>query len=127
MPQPTPRERFFILLRAAFAEGSLGKLTLGKHRGSDPTLQNIFVRSVALKAGPRFSFVYRHATRDVAKNFTTEEALAEIDSLLGKVFLDAHLFTTGQSAQFESQPDGTARLRVKAAATPGAPPPMRWG
>ena len=122
MPQPTPREQFFVLLRAAFGDGSLVKLTLGKHRGADPTLRNVFVRSVTLKTGPRFAFVYRHTTRDLAKNFAANEALAEIQSLLGQAFLDAHLFTTTQSAQFEGQPDGTARIRIKAAAVaPTAP------
>jgi SAM-dependent methyltransferase len=122
MPQPNPRERFFNLLRDAIADGEVVKLTLGKHRGTDATLQNIFVRPVTLKAGPRLAFVYRHATRDVAKNYSPEEALPEIQSLIGAAFLDAHLFTSTQTAQLECQPDGSARLRVKAAASaPTAP------
>lgn len=111
------RSRFLALLRAAIADGTLVKLTLGKHRGADATLQNIFVRPVALKAGPHLAFVYRHATRDITKNFPAEAALAEIESLVGASFLDAHLFTATQTAQLECQPDGAARLRVKATAS----------
>lgn len=108
------RDRFIELLRATVHGGRLVKLTLGKHRGPDATLQNLFVRPVTLKSGPQFAFVWRHATRDVTKNHAPAAALREIEPLIGSQFLDAHLFTTAQTAQLECQPDGTARLRIKA-------------
>ena len=111
--QPPARDRFLALLGEAVAAGSLVKLTLGKARGADPTLRNIFVRPVALKAGPRLTFVWRHTARDVTKNLAPAEALAAIAALLGRDFLDAHLFTATHSAQLETQPDGSARLRLK--------------
>ena len=109
------RDRFLALLQAAVDEGKLVKLTLGKYRGADPSLRNLFVRPVALQAGPRLSFLWRHATRDVTKNHPPAEALAEISTLLGRDFLDAHLFTAAQSAQLECEPEGAGRLRVTAA------------
>jgi hypothetical protein len=116
------RDRFFDLLRSAIQDGSLVKLTLGKYRGTDATLQNIFVRPVGLKTGPHLAFVTRHATRDVTKNFEAEAAVTEVDRLLGATFLDAHLFTTTQTAQFESEPDGAARLKVTAVGKEKQPP-----
>ncbi len=117
MPQPTALERFLPLLRSALTAGTLTKLTLGKPAPAltraYPTLQNVFVRPVALKTGPQLTFVWRHTTRDVTKNHSPAEALALIEAALGRDFLDAHLFTGTQTAQFETQPDGTARLRVK--------------
>jgi SAM-dependent methyltransferase len=116
---PSARERFLALLHAAVAEGALSKLTLGKYRGPDSSLRNLFVRPVALRAGPHLSFVWRHATKDVTKNHAPEPALAEIASLLGTDFLDGHLFTAAFSAQLEGEPDGSARLKIEpAAATP---------
>jgi SAM-dependent methyltransferase len=124
MSQPSARDRFSALLRASVAEGTLTKLTLGKPGPglSDPTLQNVFVRPVLLKTGPHLTFVWRHATRDVTKNHSPDDSLALIDSLLGREFLDAHLFTTAQSAQLECQPDGSARIRLKAATAAASPP-----
>ena len=113
MPSPSARDRFLALLGAALRDASLTKLTLGKYRGSDATLQNLFVRPVALKSGPQFAFVWRHGTRDVTKNHPADEALVLLEPMLGRDFLDAHLFTPAQTAQFESQPNGTARLHVK--------------
>ncbi|MBM3851742.1 MAG: methyltransferase, partial [Verrucomicrobia bacterium] len=112
MPAPSARDRFLGLLRAAVPSGALVKLTLGKHRGAEPSLQNLFVRPVALKSGPHLAFVWRHANRDITKNHAPDAALALLEPLIGGDFLDAHLFTTTDHAQFESQPDGTARLKV---------------
>ena len=130
MSQPTALDRFLPLLRSALTEGTLVKLTLGKPAPAltrtDPTLQNVFVRPVALKTGPSLTFVWRHATRDVTKNHSPTEALALVEAALGRDFLDAHLFTVTHTAQFETQPDGTARLRVKVnpAAPSGAAAPL---
>jgi hypothetical protein len=105
--------RFFNLLQLALTNSTLIKITLGKCRSADPTLKNVFVRPVALKAGPHLSFVWRHATRDITKNRPHAEALRELNELVGRDFLDAHLFTTTESAQLEYQSDGSARLSVK--------------
>jgi Methyltransferase domain len=116
------RARFLALVATAVGDSTLVKLTLGKPRGADATLENVFMRPVALKSGRQLSLVWRHATRDITKNYPPVEALALIESLLGKDFLDAHLFTTIQHAQLEGLPDGTARLRVKAAAADSSAP-----
>lgn len=117
------RDRFLALLHSAVADGTFTKLTLGKARAPDPTLQNLFVRPVTLKAGPHLTFVWRHATRDLTNNLPPAAALALLDPLVGTDFLDAHLFTVAQSAQLECQPDGTARLHLAhAVALPSSPP-----
>jgi SAM-dependent methyltransferase len=110
------RERFIGLLRAATGDGTLVKLTLGKpHAGTaEPSLKNLFARPVTLKSGPHLSLVWRHATRDITKNFPPAEALAQLEPLIGTTFLDAHLFTPAQAAQLETGDDGHGHLRVKA-------------
>jgi len=123
MAQPAARDRFLDLLRPAVRDGTLVKLTLGKHRGADATLKNIFVRPVTLKTGPQLSFVYRHATRDITKNLPPAEAVALIADLVGSDFLDAHLFTPVQTAQLEIAADGTARLSLKTAGSAPAAAP----
>ena len=123
MPKPDARDRFLDLLRSALRDGTLVKLTLGKHRGADPTLQNLFVRPVVLKGGPHLSFVWHHATRDVTKNHPPAGALALLEPLVGGDFLDAHLFTPAQTAQLACTPAGRPRLSLKTAVTAPAPPP----
>lgn len=105
------RERFLASLRSALEDGSFLKLTLGKPRSSDPSLRNVFVRPVMLKRGPHLAFVWRHQTRDVTKNILPADALPQIEAWLGTDFLDAHLFTTGQTVQLELQSRDEGRLR----------------
>ncbi|HEX2101262.1 MAG TPA: SAM-dependent methyltransferase [Candidatus Synoicihabitans sp.] len=124
MSQPLPaRDRFLQALRSAVGDGTLTKLTLGKYRGSDATLKNVFVRPVALKSGPHLSFVWRHETRDVTKNHAPAEALALLESHIGRDFLDAHLFTPMQTAQLETSTDGHTRVSIKFAKVAPPPPP----
>lgn len=111
-PQPSAKEKFLALLKAAAGNASWIKLTLGAHVGEDRTLKNIFVRPVSLRAGLRLSFTFRHATRDITKNFTTDEALVLLGKLIGGDFKTAHLFTTGQSVQLDAPEGRPARLTV---------------
>jgi hypothetical protein len=116
-------ERFIGLLRAATGDGTLVKLTLGKPRvgTAEPSLENLFARPVTLKGGPHLSLVWRHATRDITKNFPPAEALAQLEPLIGTTFLDAHLFTPVQTAQLETGDDGHGHLRVKNLSSVPAP------
>lgn len=118
-----PRQRFLDSLTAAVRDGTLVKLTLGKARAADKTLKNLFVRPVALKTGPHLSFLYRHETKDITKNFKPDEALPLLTSLLGTDFLDAHLFTPAQTAQLSCAPEGKDKLVVKNATAAPMPPP----
>lgn len=126
MNADSPRDRFLHLLRTAVADGSLLKLTLGKPGTPEgpEAPRNLFVRPVALKAGPHLALVTRYATRDVTKNLRPDEACVMLTALIGREFLDAHLFTPLQTAQLETKPDGSARLHVKTAqSAPPAPAP----
>jgi SAM-dependent methyltransferase len=124
---PLPaRERFLALLRAAVEREELVKLTLGKPAGADPTLRNLLVRPVHLKAGPRLACVWRYATRDVTKNHSGPEALALLAPLIGTDFLDAHLFTAAQTAQLECG-QGADRLHLTAHPQAGPRPGTSGG
>lgn len=115
MSQPSALERFLSLLRSSIEQGTWVKLTLGKYRGAEAGLKNIFARPVVLKSGPHVSFVYRYETRDVTKNQIPAEALRTIEGLLGGDFLDAHLFTPAQTAQLSTDGAGQQRLHLKLA------------
>lgn len=121
----TARARFLRLVETALREGTLVKLTLGKPApgAPDPTLRNVFVRPVVLRDGPHLSFVSRHTARDLTRNHRPEAAQEVIQSLLGRDFLDAHLFTPTQTAQLELASDGSGRLRVKAVVDAPSPVP----
>jgi len=106
------KERLLALLREALADQTLVRLTLGAHIGQDRTLKNLLVRPLLLRNEPRLSFVYRHATCDVTKNFAPDEALSRLEPLLGTEFRTAHLSTTRHSVQLEFKRGRDPRLTI---------------
>ena len=106
-------EQFLALVGQAFERRSLIKLTLGDARTPDATLRNVYVRRVELRAGERFSFCYRHRTRDLTRNLEAQPALAEIAQLLGRDFAGAHLFTTEQEAELRCPAAREPHLRIR--------------
>jgi len=109
---PDAKQRWLALLAAAVRDGSLVKLTLSRPCCAEASLKNVIVRPVALRAGDRLSFVFRHDTRDITKNLTAEEGLARIESLLNGEFCAANLFTIGQSAELELRAGQKPRLAL---------------
>jgi len=116
----SPQEDFAARLDASVRDGSFVRLTLGKPRGDDPTLQKVIIRPVTLKAGPHLSFVWRHDTRDLTRNLPPAEGVREIVRLTGSTFHSAHLATTTQGVQLEFNKTGEPRLHLGRAAE--APP-----
>jgi len=113
---------FLSLLDAAVRDGTLERLTLGKPRGADATLRNLFIRPVRLKAGLHLGFLWRHATRDITKNVAPADALIEIGRLVGTNFHSAHLFLAQRTIQLEFNKKGEPRLTFgkRQAASDGA-------
>ncbi len=102
-------------LRQAWEQGTLVKLTLGAARGADASLQNLFARPVALRAGARLSFVFRHTTKDVTKNLPLAEAIEWLRRLLDTDFGSAHLFTTEAEWELQFPGGGEPRLAKRPA------------
>ena len=122
MANLTAKDKWIARFTEALADASFVKLTLSGPRGRDLSLQNVFVRPVTLREGPRLQFVYRHGTRDVAKNFEQAEALQLIDELVGGYFRYANLFTTLLTANLEFR-DGRNSRFLEGKPAHSEPPP----
>jgi hypothetical protein len=121
MPSPTPSANpddalgtFLTLLDAALTEHSLQKLLLSKYRGSEPELQRLEIRAIALRNEPALSFVYSYKTRSITKNHKPEEAQALIAELLGGDFKSAHLHSDSEEVQLSISKKGKSSLHRKA-------------
>ena len=120
--QADARERFMLLVRTALADGSFARLLLSKYVGAEPDLERLTLREVQLRGQRQLSFLWRHKTRDVTKNHALDDALAQVDALLGHDFHNAQLLTGTQEIQLAFSRKGRPSLRVGAlsAAAPGA-------
>ena len=75
------------------------------------------MRPVVLKEIPHLSFLYRHKTRDITKNFVVTEGLALIQTLLGTDFKAAHFAALDSETQLSVSKKGKV-LSVAVSDTP---------
>lgn len=116
-------ERFLHLVRLALAGGQFGKLLLSGLVGDNSDVERLTVRAIELRGEPALSFLWRHRTKDVTKNHAPEAGLAEIATLLGERFRNAHLHTATEEVQFAVSRKGRETLRVtRIDALEAAPP-----
>lgn len=76
-------EKFLLDLNLLIENKSLIKLSLGNYKGAEPSLKNIYIKPVEIKQELMLSFVYRHQTKDITKNYSIEDAIGEIKELVG--------------------------------------------
>jgi hypothetical protein len=90
---------FLDLFRQACIAGEFIRLTLGKPAKSNVDIQNVYIRPIEIKKQLMLSFVFRHATKDITKNFSIDDAIVQVKSLVGYVFFHAVLFTARNDIQ----------------------------
>jgi precorrin-6B methylase 2 len=86
--------QFLQKFQESLERGDFIKLTLSQYKGGDKTLKNIYARKVLIKREEHLSFIYRHKTNDITKNFSLAEGMSLIERALSNDFDGATLFTT---------------------------------
>src|SRR6185436_13173308 len=117
---PPAQQRFCELMQEALADGSLLRITLGAPLRqapfdglrAGPGLKSLVIRPIVLKDGPRLSFVFHYATRDITKNYPHADGLRRITDGLGTDFRTAHLTTTRHTAQLQYQAGRAPQLTL---------------
>ncbi len=94
----------------SIASDTFLKITLSKPREAGEALQNVYIRPIVLKNKPQLSFLFRNKTNDQTKNYTTEEGLLELESLLKNSFFFATLFTSKGDYFLQISKKGTGTL-----------------
>jgi methylase of polypeptide subunit release factors len=93
------------------------KLSLGKYRGADQTLNKISIRVLSVKNQPHLSFVYHHQTKDVTQNFSLAEGQTKIQTYLdqnqAESFKSAHLRVQNEELQLVFNKKNQAIIHVQ--------------
>lgn len=90
----------------AFNAGALQRLVLSKYKGNEPELNRITLRPVQIKEQKLLSFLYEYRTNHVTKNFTINDALIQLQQLLGAEFHNAHMITDDWETQLSFSKKG---------------------
>ncbi|MCC7305800.1 MAG: SAM-dependent methyltransferase, partial [Alphaproteobacteria bacterium] len=81
--------------------GSFVKLSLSGYRGGEADLKKIDIRKIIVKGAEKLSFTYHYKTRDIVKNYDTQEATAKLKTFLPD-FRNGILFTTAFDLHLEN-------------------------
>ena len=97
----------------AVQNNNLLKITLGSKRDKTTDLKNVFIKPVLIKEQPHLSFVYRHTTNDITKNFTPAQSINIIQELLQNSFFNADVYTSSSTVYYSILKDGKEKLVSK--------------
>lgn len=107
--------QFTELLSESVNSGSFSRLVMSKYCGAEEELVRLVVRPVVLRELDNLTLVYSYKTRDITKNYTLDEGLALLSSMLGSEFKSAHLFSSEGEAQLNFSKKGKAMFNRKGA------------
>jgi hypothetical protein len=109
------KEQWMSALSESIASNILIKISLGNYKGGESGLKNIYIKKVLIKHEEKLSFTYRYQTKDIVKNYSSEEAITYLPDLIkADGFRVANLFTTEFDLTLEYINEDKASLRKKA-------------
>jgi SAM-dependent methyltransferase len=88
-------------------------LSLGNYKGAEENLKNLYVKRILIKKDEKLSFTYRYKTRDIVKNFSTDEGIPIIEKFLLEGFRVSTLFSKEADLQFEILTNDKVVLKKK--------------
>ncbi len=100
-------------IKSAFKNNSLLKITLGNKKEKASDLKNVFVKPVLIKNELHLSFVYRHSTNDITKNYNIEDALQEIKNISEKYFYNIDVYCTTETIYYSSDKNNKEKISTK--------------
>lgn len=115
------RTQFLTLLSKSLEAGSFVRLVMSSYRGSEPGLQRVIARRLAVRGEDCLSCTWRYQSRDVVKNLPVQDAVALVDEALGTTFGNAHLHTTTREIQLALSRKGKYSLRTARAEVAASP------
>ena len=113
--------QFLGSISDAIASETFVRLTISKSRQKGSDLKKVLIKSVLIKEKPHLSFVYRHQTKDITKNFQTKEGLKLTKELLTAQFYIGNLFTTEKNWSYEVFKNGKEILKHSSPTFKNAP------
>jgi SAM-dependent methyltransferase len=108
-------EEFLFSVKQSLSDNTFVKLSLGNYKGLEEQLKNIYIKRILIKNEEKLSFTYRYKTRDIVKNYATEEGIQKIHNFIQKEFHVATLFTTAFDLNYENLHNKKFILRKNAA------------
>jgi hypothetical protein len=93
-------------------KSELIKMTIHNKRDKSSSLKSIIITIVKIKKRDRLNFVYRHESKDIAKNYEFTEGLEIIRKALEDDFYNADIFANTENLSLVILPKGKVQLKT---------------
>lgn len=103
--------QFETSIHKSLSDNTFVKISLENYKGPDESLKNIYIKKILIKNEEKLSFTFRFKTRDIVKNYSSEEGVVKIRQSLREGFFAATLFTTAFDLHYENLKDRKFILR----------------
>jgi SAM-dependent methyltransferase len=113
---------FLEVLQKNYQENTLLRVLFSKTTSKDSELMRVTVRPVAIKNITKLSFLYHYKTQDITKNYTLEEALGEMENLIGSRFKNIIACTAEQDIHLTYNKKLESQLQYLKARSPKKSP-----
>ena len=88
-------------LKEALSENTFVKLTLSSYSGQKQDLKNIYIKPVLIRDEEMLSFVFKYTTKDITKNFNSDEAVLLVEKYFDEL-QSVRIFTTKEDVVFDN-------------------------
>jgi hypothetical protein len=103
---------FFDKLSFLIEKKELARLLLSNRKNKNADLKNIIVTIVSLKEGYFLNFVYRYTTKDITKNYKTEDGIALLKDAIENDFYNADVYSKTAVINLITKQNGKVQLRT---------------
>jgi len=86
------KTEFIESINKSITNKTFVKLTLSRPKNKTE-LKNVYCKLSFIKQKLHLTFVFRYLTKDITKNFLIDEAILQLEQIIGEVFFEGHLFT----------------------------------
>ncbi|MES2760848.1 MAG: SAM-dependent methyltransferase [Bacteroidota bacterium] len=104
--------QFIASFSETLANSSFIKLSLANYKGETEDLKNCYIKKVQIKTEDKLSFTYRYKTKDIVKNYTSEEGISLVKGFIDNAeFNHASLFSLEFDTVYEQLNNGKTTLK----------------
>lgn len=113
-------DKIIDIIHSNLNNNELLKIKLINRKNKELEYSQVIIKPIVLKKGPQLSFVYRHDTKDVTKNYNHTKSILTIKEYLKSDFAQAIVFTAKKDVHFSIFPNGKTTIKnAKATMTKG--------
>lgn len=104
-------DKIIDIIHKSLITNDLVKIKLINRKNQNLEFSQIIIKPIILKKGPQLSFVYRHDTKDITKNYNHTKSILTIKEHIKNDFSQAIVFTTQNDIHFSIFPNGKVKIK----------------